>query len=85
MDITSDEIKKECEALYFVIKSSEERLELLRKVCKHERYFQGNYMMRMGNVVEGSICDYCGHFLGADYEYRQNKLRQAEQNQKLEG
>ena len=45
----NEEIKSECLALYDQIKAAETRLAELRKLCKHEKTFQGNYSYRPGS------------------------------------
>lgn len=55
----SQEIKKECEKLYLEIKLANERLEELRKLCKHEETFEGNYSWREGSYYPADICLFC--------------------------
>ena len=59
----NEEIKKECEQMYAQIKSSEERLKELRKICQHEKTFVGNYSWRIGAIQTADICEYCGELI----------------------
>lgn len=61
--MTGEEIKTECSTLYETIKVSRERLEELRKICKHEKTFEGTWSYRIGNYTPAIICDYCGDFI----------------------
>lgn len=56
----NEEIKLEVERMYTQIKSAEERLYELRKICKHEKIKEGNYSWRIGNIQLADICEYCG-------------------------
>lgn len=61
--MTSKEIKTECDSLVFVIKSSEERIQHLQSICKHEKEFKGNFSWRVGATLPAIICAYCGKFI----------------------
>ena len=56
----SEEIKAECEQIYKTIRVSEERLNNLRKECKHEKFFIGDYSFSPGHIYKTAICEYCG-------------------------
>ena len=58
----SSGIKQECEKLYEQIKNAEEKLEELRKKCKHENTHQGLYSWRVGCIADAIICSDCGSF-----------------------
>jgi len=58
--MTNDEIKKETNNLYAIIKTAEERLAELKIICPHEKTFIGNYSYRIGNILRAEICEYCG-------------------------
>ncbi len=60
----NEEIKSECLALYDQIKAAETRLAELRKLCKHEKTFQGNYSYRPGSYFLMNICEYCNTPIG---------------------
>ena len=53
-------MKEECENLYKIIKNSQDRLEQLREICKHEETHIGNYSWRVGSVENAEICNICG-------------------------
>lgn len=61
--MTSEEIKKECEYHYAVIKSAQEHLQRIRQICIHENTSIKNYSWRVGNISQGFVCDDCGEFL----------------------
>jgi len=61
--MNNEEIKKECEQMYSQIKNAEERLKELRKECKHEKTFEGNYSWRIGAIQLADICEYCGELI----------------------
>lgn len=61
--MTQSEIKAECELMYAQIKRANERLEMLRVVCKHETTFKGNYSYRIGVILPAVICSDCGELL----------------------
>jgi hypothetical protein len=58
--MTNKEIKSECEKQYAQIKSAEERLKQIRTICKHEKTFQGKYQVRIGQIWDAHICEFCG-------------------------
>lgn len=62
----NEEIKSECEKMYSQIKSAKERLDELRKICKHENTFEGNYSWRPGAICLAEICSYCGEIIKSD-------------------
>lgn len=62
--MTNEEIKSECELLYEQIKIAQTRLAELRKTCKHEKTFQGNYSSRPGSYYLMNICEYCNTPIG---------------------
>jgi len=55
----NEEIKSECEQLYSQIETAKKRLEELRKICKHENTFEGNYSWRPGAISLAEICSDC--------------------------
>lgn len=55
-----EEIKKECEDLYDTIKKSQDRLDEIRKICKHENTFKGLWSWRIGAENNATICSDCG-------------------------
>lgn len=57
--MTNEEIKIQCEQLYEIIKNAEDRLASLRKYCKHEETFDGNYSWRPGAMEMAKICKFC--------------------------
>jgi len=61
--MTGEEIKIECTSLYEKIKSSQQRLEEIRKFCPHEKTFNGNWSWRVGCIDPAEICDHCGKML----------------------
>lgn len=61
--MTGEEIKEECEYLYSQIKSANERLDELRKICTHENTFEGNWSWRVGTFDPAIICGNCGKLL----------------------
>ena len=61
--MTNEEIKQEKERCFEQIKIAQERLEEIRKVCKHEKTYEGNYSWRIGNVQLADICEYCGELV----------------------
>jgi hypothetical protein len=58
-----EEIRKECEEIYATIKTSQERLDELRKACTHKTTFIGNYSYRIGQVSISNICLDCGELI----------------------
>ena len=61
--MTPEQIKQETERCYAQIKSSEERLAEIRKICKHEHTEQCTYMVRIGMYIEAVVCSHCGEFV----------------------
>ena len=61
--MTKEEIKTEKERLFEVIKEANEKLKELRKICKHEKTFMGNYEGRIGSILPAEICGYCGEVI----------------------
>jgi len=59
----NEEIKQEKERCFEQIKTSQERLEEIRKICKHEKTYEGNYSRRIGSVQLADICEYCGELI----------------------
>lgn len=58
-----NEIRKNKERLYALIKSAEDGLKELREKCPHENTFEGNYMYRIGATFRALICEDCGECL----------------------
>jgi len=58
-----EQIKLECEALYEVIRVARERLEEIRKDCKHPNTFDGNFSPRIGAIYPALMCSDCGHVI----------------------
>ena len=61
--MTNEEIKKIKENCYEQIRLAEERLMEIRKICKHEKTFEGNYSWRIGSSLPAVICEYCGKLI----------------------
>ena len=61
--MTNEEIRKIKENCYEQIKLAEERLMEIRKICKHEKTFEGNYSWRVGASAPAVICEYCGELI----------------------
>lgn len=59
----NEEIKKECELMYEQISKAEARLSELRKLCKHENTFEGNYSYRPGAIYPAIICSDCRNLI----------------------
>jgi hypothetical protein len=57
--MSSEEIKDDCERQYNQIKMAQDRLVMLRSICKHEHTFEGNYSWRVGVIQKATICTYC--------------------------
>jgi hypothetical protein len=57
--MSNEEIKQECEKAYIEIKIYQERLNILRDICKHEKTEEGNYSWRPGAIHRADICVYC--------------------------
>lgn len=58
--MTQEEINADCEKQYEAIKKSEDRLKVLRNICKHPNTFEGNYSWRVGAINRAIICSDCG-------------------------
>lgn len=61
--MTSEEIKKECDKLYMLIRNSQKRIEELRDGCKHKVTYEGNYSYRIGQSSPATICYHCGRLI----------------------
>ena len=61
--MTNEEINKEKDKMFAQIKSANERLTEIRKICKHEKTFIGNYSWRVGSIEPSEICTYCGEWI----------------------
>lgn len=61
--MNNQEIKNEAEKLYAQIKNSQEKLNILRKDCIHEKSYEGNYSYRVGVIQLADICVYCGEVM----------------------
>lgn len=61
--MTNEEIKKEANKCYEQIKIAQGRLKEIRKICKHEKTFHGNYLFRECFIEPGEICEYCGELI----------------------
>ncbi len=59
----NEDIKVACEHLFTVIKMSEDKLSEIRKICKHEKTYEGNYSWRPGAIQLADICEYCGELV----------------------
>ena len=66
--MTNEEIKSECESHYKSIELSQERLKELREICRHEETFVGNYSWRVGSIMQGTICSFCGKLIKYNLE-----------------
>lgn len=69
----NQEIKKEKERCFEQIKVAKERLEEIRKICKHEKTYENDYMWRIGSTVRANICEYCGEFISQVKSNETNK------------
>lgn len=58
-----NEIRKNKEMLYALIKSGEDGLKELRASCPHEHTFTGLYQWRIGSTFNAIICEDCGAVL----------------------
>jgi len=54
-----EQIQQECEKMYAQINLCEEQLSILRKMCKHEKTFVGDYQWRLGSIIRTKLCKYC--------------------------
>lgn len=61
--MTNEEIKLQCEKMYLQISDAKTQLEELRKICKHEKTYEGNYSTRVGVIRLAEICEYCGELI----------------------
>jgi len=61
--MTPQEIKKEKELQFYIIKEAEERLKEIREICKHENSYEGNWSWRPGTINRALICSDCGQCL----------------------
>ena len=61
--MSNEEITLEKERMFAQIKSAEERLSEIRKICKHEKTFECDYSWRVGNISRANLCTYCGEFI----------------------
>lgn len=57
------EIKIEKELMFEQIRKAEERLAEIRKICKHENTFEGNWSYGPGRYFLSEICSDCGDCL----------------------
>lgn len=62
--MSPEEIKSECDDLYAKIREFNTRLEELRSICGLEQTVYGLYQERVGRLVNGDICIYCGKLVG---------------------
>lgn len=58
--MTNQDIKNEFDKLREEIRIANSRIERLRKLCKHERVYRGQYSWRPGSFRDAFICEYCG-------------------------
>lgn len=58
--MANEEIKANCEKCYSIIRDAEKTLEMIRKECKHENTFEGNWSWRIGSSLPAIICNDCG-------------------------
>lgn len=61
----NDEILKECNSQYSIIKSATERLEELRAICKHEKTHECLYGESLRNARPSIVCSYCNEWVAA--------------------
>jgi hypothetical protein len=59
----NEDIRRETKKQYAHIKRAEEKLKVIRTICKHEKTFTGGYSHRKGHVALAEICEYCGEFI----------------------
>lgn len=65
--MTPKEIKEECNLLYKQIQYCNERLNIIRADCKHEKTFEGLYEWRVGSINPATICEDCGECINIYY------------------
>jgi len=56
----SKDIKLECELIFKALSDYRLRLDELRKLCKHENTYKGDYSWRIGSSDPAIICSDCG-------------------------
>lgn len=71
--MSNEEIKKEVEICYKQIKEWEDRLSELRNICNHKKTLIGPYSWRVGSILNGEICEFCGKLIKLDLD--ENILR----------
>ncbi len=63
-------IYDEVRAIYKTIKDGNDRLDEIRKVCKHEETKLVNYMWRVGSICPNTeVCKFCGEVIPKKIEY----------------
>jgi hypothetical protein len=58
--MTQEEIHDECELCYKAIQISKDRLDELRKICKHPNTSKTLYEWRIGSTSRVLVCVDCG-------------------------
>lgn len=58
--MTQEQIRKDAERFYAIIKEAELGLKVLREGCKHPNTFEGDYQYRVGATFKANICSDCG-------------------------
>jgi len=59
----NQEIKARVKELQEIVSTSQQKIETLRSICKHEKTFKGNYSWRVGVIEERDICEFCGEVI----------------------
>lgn len=66
-EMSNEEIKERCEAIYKQNTENRKELERLRGLCNHESSHEGLYDFGGGKIFPYSICDYCNEPLEMVY------------------
>ena len=62
-----NKIKEQVDQCYLDIHTAEDKLEKLRKECKHEETYIGNYSWRPGRIDKVTMCKFCGEVINNPY------------------
>lgn len=65
--MTKEEIKYQVYLYQQDIKHGTENLEAIRKQCKHEETFEGNWSWRTAAISPATICSICGTCIKLHY------------------
>ena len=58
--MTPKQIKSKCEELNQIIEDAENRLVVIRSICKHKNKREAGYSVIKGSYDPATICDDCG-------------------------